>query len=111
MRGIGRRFWSLVAGMLSVPAWGAQTSEIQFSIPRESIVQSLVDFALQARLSIGYSGVNFGAAQNNEVKGLFQADEALKRLLAGTGLEAVRLDAGTIQIRSAAKTPTGSSDI
>jgi outer membrane receptor protein involved in Fe transport len=77
----------------------AQTTAVAFHIPAEPIGQALVDFALQAKLSIGDAGLDFGSARGNPVDGAFAPPQALERLLAGTGYEFDFLDGDTVRIR------------
>lgn len=80
----------------------AQQADVLFHIPAQPVARALVDLALQAKLSIGYAGVDFHEAISNPVEGRFPPDEALKRLLAGTGYEPVLVNADTILIRKVA---------
>jgi outer membrane receptor protein involved in Fe transport len=81
----------------------AQDAIFSFHVPAEPVDQALIDFALQAKLSIGDAGLDFGAARSNAIDGVFAQQDALKRLLAGTGYEFDFLDGDTVRIRAQAK--------
>jgi len=70
-----------------------------FHIPAEPVAQALVDFALQARLSVGDAGLDFGSARSNAVAGIFTPQDGLKRLLDSTGYDFDFLDTNAVRIR------------
>lgn len=82
-----------------------------FHIEAKPLADALVDFALQAKLSIGYAGLDFHGLTANPVDGRLPRDEALKRLLAGTGYESIAIDAETIRIRQIAAEGSGPSNL
>jgi outer membrane receptor protein involved in Fe transport len=92
---------ALICALLPLWAYGAPDN-IPFHIPAKPLPDALTDFALQAKLSIGYAGIDFQDAVSNPVDGVLAPDEALKRLLAGTGYEAVTIDSDTVRIRQIA---------
>ncbi len=99
-----RRFLLLyvVASLAACPALGQQTAAPIFHIAAEPLADALVDFAVQSKLSVGYSGVDFNGAVGNPIDGPFTPQEALKRILAGTGYESVTIDTDTIRVRQIA---------
>jgi len=92
---------ALLFALVPVAAFGA-ADRVPFHITAKPLADALTDFALQAKLSIGYAGVDFQDARSNPVEGALPADEALKQLLNGTGYEAVTIDADTIRVRQIA---------
>jgi outer membrane receptor protein involved in Fe transport len=100
---------ALLCALFSWQAQGAPDS-VSFHIPAKPLADALTDFALQAKISIGYAGVDFQDAVSNPVDGVLPPDEALKRVLAGTGYEAVTIDADTIRIRQIASNPLAPSN-
>ncbi|MGH6870883.1 MAG: TonB-dependent receptor domain-containing protein [Rhizomicrobium sp.] len=108
MRRSGKTRWAgFLFGLACAAATGtrAQSPEYTFHIPAEPVDQALVDFAIQAHLSVGHSGVAFRNARANAVSGTFRSDEALRRLLAGTGYSFTFLDPWTVAIHPAAASP------
>ncbi|MBV8800142.1 MAG: TonB-dependent receptor [Alphaproteobacteria bacterium] len=69
-----------------------------FHIPSKPIADALVDFAVQAELSISDSGVDVGGAASNPIDGRFTPEAALQRLLAGSGLTFHLVDRNSVQI-------------
>ena len=62
----------------------------------------LVSFALQAKLSISHTGIDFHGGISHPVTGSFQPRDALQRLLDGTTYDFVFLDPQTVQIQEQA---------
>ena len=77
---------------------GAQTERRPFHIPAAPISSALINLALQSEISIGHSGVQFGAAVSKPVDGELSVDEALGKLLAGTGFDHQFIDSHTVRI-------------
>ncbi len=88
-----------IACALAPAAASAQTETAMFHVPAEPVGQALIDFALQAKISIGDAGLDFGAARSTAIDGIFTRQGALKHLLAGTGYEFDFLDGDTVRIR------------
>jgi outer membrane receptor protein involved in Fe transport len=95
--------FGVAAGLLAASAFG-QPGESIFHIPSEPLADALNDFAVQANVSIGYSGLDFKGAVANPVDGRLSARQALERLLAGTGFEFVAVDGETISIHQTVAT-------
>jgi outer membrane receptor protein involved in Fe transport len=65
------------------------------------MAEALIDFAVQAELSISTSGVDFRGALSNPVDGTFSKEEGLRRLLAGSSFDFDLVDSHTVRIRVA----------
>jgi iron complex outermembrane recepter protein len=76
----------------------AQATLVTIHIPSEPLADALVDFALQAKLSISDSGLDFHGKVSNPVDGEFSQEEALRRLLVGTGCEFVFVESSAVRI-------------
>jgi hypothetical protein len=94
----------VACALISVAAH-AQTAAIALHVPAEPVGQALVDFALQAKLSIGDAGLDFGSARSVAVDGIFIPQDGLRRLLGGTGYEFDILDANTVRVRARVAPP------
>ena len=70
------------------------------------MAEALIEFAIQSRLSISVSGVDFGDAISQPLVGTFQKDAALRHLLASSAFDFEYVDLTTIRIRRAV--PVGS---
>ncbi len=68
------------------------------------MAQALIAFALQAKLSISHTGIDFHDAMANPVEGRLRPSTAMAQLLAGSRYEYVFLDDETVQIRLAEPT-------
>jgi outer membrane receptor protein involved in Fe transport len=104
-----------LCGALGLISFGAraQQAQIQVHIPQEPLSKALIDLALQAKLSVGYAGIDFGETIAGPLEGGFQPEEALRRLLAGSGYEPFILNSDTILIRriaAAAEAPADQPD-
>ena len=97
---LGLSFASLCAGAR------AQNAIVTVHIRSEPLAEALVDFAVQAGLSINESGVDFRDAASNAVDGSFTQQDALARLLAGTGYEFEFVTPDTVEIRVASRAQT-----
>jgi len=69
-----------------------------FHIPSKPMADALVDFAMQAELSISDSGINFRGAASNPIDGRFTSEAALQRLLGGSGFGFHFVDGQSVQI-------------
>ena len=74
-----------------------------FNIPRQSLSSALNSYAEIANISLSYSAELATGIQSQGVKGKFTADQALQKLLAGTGVIARTTANGTITLEKAAK--------
>ena len=87
----------------------AQNTIVNVRIPAEPLSGALLDFAVQAGLSINETGVDFHGAKANAVNGRFTQEDALRRLLAGTGFAFEFVAEDTVQIRVAKTAPIRAS--
>jgi iron complex outermembrane receptor protein len=92
----------LGAAFCRIAAGQEPAGEQPFHITAEPLADALVDFALQAQISIGYSGVDFHDVKGNPVDGRFSPDVALRLILAGTGFESVARTSEALEIRQIA---------
>jgi outer membrane receptor protein involved in Fe transport len=83
---------------------GAETRT--FAIPAEPLDAAVLEFAVQAHLSISADEVRHCRAQSNEVRGRYTLRDALALMLAGTGCDFQLLD-GEAAIITAAAPPAG----
>ncbi len=67
-------------------------------IPAEPLAAALVDFALQTKLSVSDSGIDFHGAVSNALNGTFSKEDALRKLLAGTKFGFTFLDKSAVRI-------------
>lgn len=87
-----------IALVVSTPAWGQGSPRTNFSIPAEDLGKALTDLARQSNREIYFSSDLTRGKRTNGVRGELTPDEALKMLLAGSGLS-YRADAsGAITI-------------
>lgn len=98
-----------LAAMAACGAAQAQTRTFRFNIPAESLSKSLRDFGRTTRQQLVFTEAMTELKAAPAIKGDLPADEALSRILAGSGLAAERTPAGAIIIRPAAgpQSPAG----
>lgn len=85
------------------PAFAAEP--VRFSIPEQSLPAAVLAFGSQSGVSIG-SGVAATCRRSRPIQGRFEVEEALNRLLAGTGCTWRRIDARAFVIVRAQQPPT-----
>ena len=85
----------------SVPA-AAQDARVSFHVATKPMAEALIDFATQAQLSIGATGIDFRGTRSHAVEGAYTPDQALRIMLAGSGFTFEFVDASTVRIRAAA---------
>ncbi len=83
----------------SSPAF-AQPSLTNFHVVAQPIADALIAFAVQAHVSIGVAGIDFHGARGNAVEGAYSSQDALSRILEGSGYTFEFLDANTVRIRA-----------
>ena len=76
-------------------------SERHFAIPAQALTDALVAFGRQAGLQVSVDGALVRNLQAPAIAGRMRAEEALARLLSGTGLVASRTGGRTLVIRQA----------
>ena len=96
----GRRVLSfgILCALLATRAI-AQDAAVSFHLPAEPLDRAIVDFAVQANLSVGDTGVEFHNKRSNAVYGTYSRRDALEKLLSGTGFEFEFLDDNTVAVR------------
>ena len=103
LRSVGR----LCAGTLALGCAAAaaepETQPHSFSIPPKSAADALVDFALQADISIGGTNACIGASRG--LTGRFTVEDGLRRLLAGLPCHIDLLDSRTVRISAEPPAP------
>jgi len=88
----------LAAGACVAIAAPAQAAPRDFHVAAKPLPEALVDFAVQAGVSIN-SGAAYGCRRlGNAVSGRMEPQEALRRILAGTGCGFQMIDARTVRI-------------
>ena len=80
-----------------------------FSIRPQSVAEALLDFALQAEISIGGVGACSGATSG--LQGRFTLDEGLRRLLAGAPCRFEFADPRTVRLLPGAETPVKAASL
>ena len=95
--GWGRLLLSVILLVLPVSAYG-QTGTVTIRIPSKPLAEALIDFALQAHISISDTNLDFRDAYSSPVFGTFARDLALAHLLEGSGFGYTFLDSGSARI-------------
>lgn len=103
--GISRRLGALALLLASqaLPAQAAPTDVRPFDIPAQPLPAALLDFAIQAGVSLG--GARSCMTQARPLKGRYALSEGLGRLLLGSGCSFEWIDADTVRIAAVARTP------
>lgn len=118
----GKSGWALFrAGLLAsalalavaVAPVQAQTRTFSFAIPAETLSEALRDYGRATAQQIIFTEDLVTGRRSPALRGTFEADEALQRLLDGSGLRMERTPAGAIMIvrsnPAVAPTPTGAA--
>lgn len=87
---------------------GAQTASTQFTIPAQSLDDALLSFGKQAKKRVVFDPALTKGLHSGAVSGASSAEQALRQLLAGTGLHARETDSGAVTIEPAAAAPAPS---
>lgn len=80
----------------------AQDARVTLHLKAEPLGQALIDFAVQAKVSIGMSDVDLDGAVSKPLDGEYTQAEALRKLLAGTSFDFVFVDSSSVKIRGTA---------
>lgn len=80
------------------PAAWAQERARRFDVPPQNLPSALLEFARQANVNLVLPVTPLDGVRSAPLLGVFSPDEALRRLLAGTGYTG-RLSEGVIQLR------------
>ncbi len=100
---ICRRAAVVAAAIVLVSPAAAQTApRLRLDLPQGSLSRSLVELARQAKIPIGMADPSGGDIRTPAVKGTFSVEEALRRLLAGTGYRFRRTPSGDYVVVRAA---------
>lgn len=94
--------WILMAALgvtLAAASAHAEPARYRFSIPAESYDAALIDFAVQADISIG--GADRCRGRSHGLSGTFTIEEGLQRLLSGSQCRAEFLEPRVVRVRPA----------
>jgi len=81
-----------------------RATPVEFNLPAQTANESLLEFSRQAGLDVLFPFDELRAVTTPSVVGLIEPDDALARLLAGTGFAAHRFSGGKYVVRSTAQT-------
>jgi outer membrane receptor protein involved in Fe transport len=100
--------WAGVAAWLVCSSAFANTTKttkprVSFDVPSRSLASSLTDFAIQAKVSVGFGDIASCAKPSHKLVGRFTPEQGLARLLAGTGCDFRRLDSSAFAVQPAAR--------
>lgn len=97
-----------VLAALAMPvAAHAQAATYSFNIPAQDLSAALRTFGRQARQQIAFDGAAVRGKTSAAVTGVMNPDEALRQMLAGTGLQAGRVSGGVLVVRGGQAGPPG----
>ncbi len=103
----GTSGWAILRAGLVTSAWAlsvvsapvhAQARTVAFDIPAETLSEALRDYGEATGQQIIFTQDLVAGRRSQALRGSFAADEALQRLLAGSGLRVERTPAGAIMI-------------
>jgi len=94
---------------ISLAATGAYAQEHTYNIPAQSLAESLRQYGMASGEQIIFAERIVAARQAPPLQGAYTADDALKILLADSGLVAQRTSTGGIMIASASDPQSGSA--
>jgi len=90
----------LASAALHAPtALGAESLRLDFDIPAGALGASLQVLAAQAHVQLVFSPTSVAGRRAPPLQGRFSAEEALRRLLAGTGMQALHSGPTTIVLK------------
>jgi outer membrane receptor protein involved in Fe transport len=98
------RRWALASSFACLAAWSGGASaatrqpRLTFDIPGKPLKSALVDFAVQAGVSISSGAASGCALTSQPLRGRFTLQDGLNKLLTGTGCGFRFIDAGAIEI-------------
>lgn len=104
-RAIARMVMLAMLGTTALPAL-AQEARYSFSIAKKPLTRAVNDIGRTAGLSIIILGDSAVSISGNQVSGTLSVDEALSRLLGGTGLAWRYANASTVQVYDPARGAT-----
>src|SRR3954462_8258267 len=97
-----RRNTCLACGIAIATTATASAEPRSINIPSEEAAKSIPEFARQENIQIIAPVSQLHGIKTQAVSGIIEMDEALARLLVGTGLEVASNDRSTIVLRRAA---------
>jgi iron complex outermembrane receptor protein len=96
----------LVCALLCFSISSAKAAEKSFQLPAQPLRSALIALAAQADVSIGLSGVSLAGKTSRSLTGYVDFEDALTRLLAGSGLGFREIDPATYLIYEVAALQT-----
>ncbi|MEM8981861.1 MAG: TonB-dependent receptor [Pseudomonadota bacterium] len=99
---------AVVTGLTAMPAIAEINGPIDIDIAAQGLQQALEEVSEAFELSVLASGDVLQGRQAPAVRGSMTSDEAVRRLLTGSGLAASRSQSGAIMVRAAAAEVTSS---
>src|ERR1700750_3173930 len=102
MMAFKRKYWlACSVAFAALPPLTAAAEPRRINIPSEEAAKSLPEFARQENIQIIAPVSQLHGIKTQAVSGNLEMDEALARLLVGTGLEVASNDRATIVLRRA----------
>uniref|UniRef100_B0SVT5 TonB-dependent receptor plug n=1 Tax=Caulobacter sp. (strain K31) TaxID=366602 RepID=B0SVT5_CAUSK len=102
MRADAWRRWALASSFACVTGWSGGAAAAQprlaFDIPSKPMKAALVDFAVQAGVSISTQAAAGCAPTSQPLRGRFTLKDGLAKMLAGSGCGFRLIDAGAVEI-------------
>lgn len=90
----------IVPGFAGVAAAATEPTLMHFDIPAQPLHLALDEFARQSGMQVSAETAVIANQFSGQVAGQFTIDQALTKLLAGTGLQWYRADGGTVVLQS-----------
>jgi iron complex outermembrane receptor protein len=84
--------------VVAQPAWAQTNVETEFDIPAGSLGSALTEFAATAGVTVSFDPAHAGGQTSAGLHGRYTVDAGLRQLLAGSKLQAVRLDNGSYSL-------------
>lgn len=90
---------AVAAIVAPVAAYAQEHSAVYFDIAAQDLPGALNAYARQAGIQIFFPSERIAAMRSVPLRGMFTREEALRRLIAGTGLEVARRSDGVVMLR------------
>ncbi|MGE5565314.1 MAG: TonB-dependent receptor plug domain-containing protein, partial [Parcubacteria group bacterium] len=100
---------AVAVSLAATSAYGQQSQTRVYNIPAQSLAESLRAYGLESGEQIIFAERMVTGRQAPALQGAYNPDQALKILLADSGLTATRSETGGIMIRSASDPQSGSA--
>ncbi len=97
----------MLACLVGMASWAAHAQPRHFDIPGQSLAVALKQFAIQSNLEILFAPQDVDAKQTAGVRGEYEPEDALRILLAGTGLRYRVTSADSIVVETATSASSG----